>query len=290
MSDTAALQIIREPKQMQQWAEHLRLSGKRIGLVPTMGALHEGHLSLVKLARAHADVVVMSIFVNPLQFAPHEDFARYPRPFARDVELARQAGVNVLFHPEMQMLYGEHFESYVSLERVSKGFEGESRPTHFRGVATVVTKLFNITKPHVAVFGEKDAQQLSLVKNLVRDLNFDIEIIAAPIVREPDGLAMSSRNIYLSAEERQLAPAIYKSLQLAELQIAQGERQAKVLEELVTQSMVSMAKPIQIDYVAVVNAESFQRVENMHEGQDYYILVAVRLGSVRLLDNLHVRL
>ena len=290
MSNTAALQIIREPKPMQQLAERLRLSGKKIGFVPTMGALHEGHLSLVRLAKAHADVVVMSIFVNPLQFAPNEDFARYPRPFERDVELARQVGVDVLFSPEMQMLYGEHFESYVSLERVSKGFEGESRPTHFRGVATVVTKLFNITKPHIAVFGEKDAQQLSLVKNLVRDLNFDIEIIAAPIVREPDGLAMSSRNLYLSPEERQLAPAIYKSLQLAELHIAQGERQAKVLEELVTQSIISMGKIMQIDYVAVVNAESFQRTEYLHEGQDYYILVAVRLGSVRLLDNLHVRL
>lgn len=275
---------------MQRLAESLRQSGKTIALVPTMGALHQGHLSLVDIAKRRADVVVMSIFVNPLQFAPHEDFARYPRPFERDVELATAAGVNILFHPTMEMLYGEHFESFVTVERVSQGFEGEIRPTHFRGVATIVTKLFNITKPHIAVFGEKDAQQLSLVKNLVRDLNFDIEILAAPIVREPDGLAMSSRNIYLSAEERAQAPALYQALQAAQAKLSQGERSAQALEALASHIISSAATLAQIDYVAVVQADTFQRVETLREGNDYFLLIAVRFGSVRLLDNLRFSL
>ncbi|MFN3385988.1 MAG: pantoate--beta-alanine ligase [Candidatus Thermochlorobacter sp.] len=282
------MQLIENPKEMQRLAETLRLAGYKIGFVPTMGALHAGHLSLVKIAKAKADKVVMSIFVNPLQFAPHEDFSRYPRPFERDVELATQAGVDVLFHPTMEQLYGERFESYVTLERTSQGLEGEVRPTHFRGVATVVTKLFNITKPHFAVFGEKDAQQLSLVKNLVRDLNFDIEILAAPIVRETDGLAMSSRNVYLSAEERQQATALYKSLKLAETKIAQGERNTHAIERMVTEFIMAHAALAKVEYVAVVNAENFQRVEQLRDGQDYYLLIAARFSNVRLLDNLHI--
>lgn len=284
------LQLVRHPKEMQRLAESLRLSGKRIGFVPTMGALHAGHLSLVKIAKTKADAVVMSIFVNPLQFAPNEDFSRYPRPFERDVELATQAGVDVLFHPTMDELYGERFESYVSLERTSQGFEGEIRPTHFRGVATVVAKLFNITKPHVAVFGEKDAQQLSLVRNLARDLNFDIEIIGAPIVREPDGLAMSSRNVYLSAEERRDAPALYQSLKLAEAKIAQGERNAKFIESVVADFIAAATSLAKVEYVAVVSADNFQRVEHLREGQEYFLLIAARFGNVRLLDNLHITL
>lgn len=287
---STALQIIEEPKAMQRVADSLRQAGKRIALVPTMGALHQGHLSLVELAKRQADTVVMSIFVNPLQFAPHEDFARYPRPFARDVELATAAGVDILFHPTMEMLYGERFESYVTVERTSQGFEGEVRPTHFRGVATVVTKLFNITKPHIAVFGEKDAQQLSLVKSLVRDLNFDIEILAAPIVREPDGLAMSSRNVYLSAEERAEARALYRALQAAQARLAQGERSAQALEALTTETILAATTLARIDYVAVVQADTFQRVDTLREGDDYFLLVAARFGNVRLLDNLHFSL
>ncbi len=283
-----SVQLIENPKEMQRLAENLRLAGYKVGFVPTMGALHAGHLSLVKIAKAKADRVVMSIFVNPLQFAPHEDFSRYPRPFERDVELATQAGVDVLFHPTMEELYGERFESYVALERTSQGLEGEIRPTHFRGVATVVTKLFNITKPHIAVFGEKDAQQLSLVRNLVRDLNFDVEILAAPIVREPDGLAMSSRNVYLSAEERQQATALYKSLKFAEAKIAQGERNTHAIEHMVTEFIVAHAALAKVEYVAIVNAEDFQRVEHLCDGQDYYLLIAARFGNVRLLDNLHI--
>jgi pantoate--beta-alanine ligase len=189
------MRIISKDKEMQKVADELRKEGKIIGVVPTMGYLHEGHLSLIRLAKEKSDVVITTIFVNPLQFAPNEDYDRYPRDFERDVKLAQSAGCDIIFHPSVEEMYPQNFLTYVEVDKLTKVLEGEFRPTHFRGVTTVVAKLFNITKPHIAVFGQKDAQQALIIKQIVRDLNFDIEIIVAPIVREPDGLAMSSRNV-----------------------------------------------------------------------------------------------
>ncbi len=279
------MKLIENVREMQQYSESLRLSGKRLAVVPTMGALHNGHLALVRLAKRHADVVVMTIFVNPLQFAPTEDFSRYPRPFERDKALAASEGVDVLFHPQLNELYAEQFETFVALDHISQKLEGKIRPTHFRGVATVVSKLFNITKPHIAVFGEKDAQQLTLVRKMVRDLNFDIEIIPAPIEREADGLAMSSRNAYLSPEERRAATALFQALMLAEKKIRSGERNAEAVCAYTLNQITSttlLAKP---DYAAIVRTDDFEEAVTLQEGTEYFLLLAVRFGNVRLLDN-----
>lgn len=280
------MKIFNDPKTLQSFSETLRLQEKRIGFVPTMGALHDGHLSLVKIAKSRADVVVMSIFVNPLQFGKTEDFGKYPRPFERDVELARFAGVDILFAPSADALYGKGFQSFVEVEHVSKGFEGAIRPTHFRGVATVVLKLLNITKPHVAVFGEKDAQQLTLIRRMAIDLNLDVEILGAPIVREPDGLAMSSRNVYLTSEQRKEAPVLYRALMQAKSQLDAGERNVDVLKMLVT-STIQASPMTLIDYVDIVEDDTFSPATSLQSGKSYFFILAVRLGEVRLLDNLH---
>lgn len=280
------MKIFNDPKTLQSFSEMLRLQEKRIGFVPTMGALHDGHLSLVKIAKSRADVVVMSIFVNPLQFGKAEDFGKYPRPFERDVELARFAGVDILFAPSADALYGKGFQSFVEVEHVSKGFEGAIRPTHFRGVATVVLKLFNLTKPHVAVFGEKDAQQLTLIRRMATDLNLDVEILGAPIVREPDGLAMSSRNVYLTSEQRKEAPVLYRALMQAKSQLDAGERNVDVLKMLVTRTIQASPMAL-IDYVDIVEDDTFSPATSLQSGKSYFLILAVRLGEVRLLDNLH---
>ncbi len=279
------MRIYEEPSDIQQRSESLRLEGRRIALVPTMGALHDGHLSLVQIAKSHADVVIMSIFVNPLQFAKNEDFGRYPRPFERDVELARSAGVDMLFAPSAEKLYGEHFQSFVEVEHISKGFEGAIRPTHFRGVATVVLKLFNIAKPHVAVFGEKDAQQLTLIRRITSDLNLDVNIIGAPIVREPDGLAMSSRNIYLSPEARKEATILYRALMQAKSALGAGERNVEALKTLVT-TVIQTSPLATIDYVDIVDDFNFSPVISLQKGKRYFLILAARFGTVRLIDNL----
>jgi pantoate--beta-alanine ligase len=280
------MKIFNDSKTLQSFSEMLRLQEKRIGFVPTMGALHDGHLSLVKIAKAHADVVVMSIFVNPLQFGKAEDFGKYPRPFERDVELARFAGVDILFAPSAEALYGQGFQSFVEVEHVSKGFEGTIRPTHFRGVATVVLKLFNITKPHVAVFGEKDAQQLTLIRRMTTDLNLDVQILGAPIVREPDGLAMSSRNVYLTPEQRKEATVLYRALMQAKSQLDAGERNLDALKTLVTHTIQTSPMTL-IDYVDIVDDDTFSPSTSLQNGKSYFLILAVRLGEVRLLDNLH---
>ena len=198
-----------------------------------MGYLHEGHLSLIKVARGKSDIIVVTIFVNPTQFAPSEDFERYPRDFEGDRRLAEEAGCDILFAPETSDMFPEEFLTYIEVEKLSRILEGKSRPTHFRGVTTVVGKIFNITKPHVAVFGQKDAQQATIIKRMVRDLNFDTEIIVAPIVRESDGLAMSSRNVYLNPEERKDALVLRRALDLAGKLIQDGERDAKkIIQQL----------------------------------------------------------
>lgn len=283
------MKILNDPKELQRLAETIRLQEKRIGLVPTMGALHDGHLSLVAIAKRHCDVTAMSVFVNPLQFGKNEDFARYPRPFERDVELARLAGVDVLFAPSAEALYGEDFQTFVEVQEISKGFEGAIRPTHFRGVATVVLKLFNIAKPHVAVFGEKDAQQLALVRRMVADLNLDVAIIGAPIIREPDGLAMSSRNVYLSAEARRDAPILYRALQEVKRALESGERDPDALKRLAI-ATISRSNLAQLDYAEIVDEATFSPAATLRAGKSYFFVVAARFETVRLLDNLRFSL
>jgi pantoate--beta-alanine ligase len=283
------MRIISKVKEIQKVADELRKEGKIIGVVPTMGYLHEGHLSLIRLAKEKSDVVITTIFVNPLQFAPNEDYDRYPRDFERDVKLAQSAGCDIIFHPSVEEMYPQNFLTYVEVDKLTKVLEGEFRPTHFRGVTTVVAKLFNITKPHIAVFGQKDAQQALIIKQMVRDLNFDIEIIVAPIVREPDGLAMSSRNVYLSDSERKDATVLYESLKLAEKLIENGERNSKNII-LKMEELIKSKPTAKIDYIAIVEPETLEKVETLSEGKEYLIALAVRIGSTRLIDNTIVKI
>jgi pantoate--beta-alanine ligase len=267
---------------IQRRCEDLRLSGKILGLVPTMGFLHEGHLELMRVAKRHADVVIISIFVNPAQFNPAEDFARYPRDRSGDLERARKVGVDIVFLPSVQEMYPEGFQTKISVEKVTKHLCGLSRPTHFDGVATVVAKLFNITKPHLAFFGQKDYQQLTVISRMVGDLNMDIEIVGVPTFREPDGLAMSSRNTHLSPEERKSALCLKKSLDLARSLVESGETSAakvkRALEELI------LGHPYtSIDYVTLCDPVTLEDAETL--GAETLLAFAVRVGKTRLIDN-----
>jgi len=276
------MKIIKTVKEMQAEADKLRQQGIKIGFVPTMGYLHQGHLSLIKIAKENSDVVIVSIFVNPTQFGPNEDFEKYPRDFERDEKLAEEAGADIVFYPEVQEMYPENYSTYVTVEHLTEGLCGRSRPGHFRGVATVVAKLFLSVKPHTAIFGQKDAQQAAVIRRMVRDLNFDIEIITAPIVREKDGLAMSSRNKYLSPEERKEALALYDSLKLAENMVSKGERSAETIREMIKQR-ISQEPHARIDYVELVDTESLEPVDRV-EGR-VLAAVAVFIGKTRLIDN-----
>jgi len=279
------MKIITAVAEMQRTAESLRNSGKRIGFVPTMGFLHDGHLSLVREAEKHADVTVMSIFVNPTQFGPHEDFEDYPRDFERDVTLAQSVGCDIIFYPDRHEMYPDPYLTYVTVEKLTSVLCGASRPTHFRGVTTIVAKLFNIVKPHVAVFGQKDAQQAIVIKRMTADLNFDIKIIVAPIVREPDGLAMSSRNTYLLPHQRQQAVVLYQSLQLARKMIDQGERDAKVIQQAM-RSLIEQQPDAQIDYIELVDTTNLAPVQHLQG--EVLIALAVKIGKPRLIDNIIV--
>lgn len=271
--------------EMQLAAAGLRGLGKRIGFVPTMGALHDGHLSLVRRAKQESDATVVSIFVNPAQFGPNEDYLKYPRDLERDTELLAREGVDVLFAPSVEEMYPDGFQTYAAVERLSGAFEGQFRPGHFRGVATVVLKLFNIVHPHAAYFGQKDAQQCAVIRQMVRDLNLPLEIVVCPIVREPDGLALSSRNAYLKPDERQAALALYRSLCRARELIEAGERRP---DELARQmrSLIEQAPGARIDYVAVADADSFEPRSSV-SGRTV-IALAVWIGTTRLIDNLIV--
>jgi pantoate--beta-alanine ligase len=280
------MQVIRHITEMQALAESLRKQGKRIGVVPTMGYLHEGHVSLIKLAREKNDVVITTLFVNPTQFGPDEDFERYPRNFERDQEVADQAGTDVLFSPESNEMYPAGYATFVEVEGVSSILEGKFRPTHFRGVTTVVAKLLSITKPHEAVFGGKDAQQAFLIRRMVKDLNLDVQILVAPTVRELDGLALSSRNAYLTQDERSRATALYRSLQYAEKRVSQGERSATRLRSEMAE-ILSRSQPTKVDYVAFVDPKSFKEVE-LAEPPSVLVALAVWFGSTRLIDNMLV--
>jgi pantoate--beta-alanine ligase len=267
---------------IQRKCEDLRLAGKILGLVPAMGCLHEGHLELMRVAKRHADVVITSIFVNPMQFAPTEEPQKCPRNSEADLEKARKAGVDIAFLPSAQEMCPDGFQTKVSVERVTKHLCGLSGPTHFDGVATVVAKLFNITKPHFAVFEQKDYQQLTVVSRMVRDLNMDIEIVGVPTIREPDGLAMSSRNSYLSPEERQSALCLKKSLDLARRLRGSGERSAakvkKALEQLILDHPYTS-----IDYVTLCDPVTLEDVQTLEA--ETLLALAVRVGKTRLIDN-----
>ncbi len=268
---------------MQRFADEQRARGKRIAFVPTMGALHEGHQSLIRTARDVSDCVVTSVFVNPLQFGPGEDFERYPRDLNRDQRVAFEAGTDVVFVPTVDDLYPDGFVTKITLPGELTILEGEHRPGHFEGVATIVSKLFNIVKPHVAVFGQKDAQQAFIIARMARDLNFDVEVTVAPTVRESDGLAMSSRNVYLSAEDRKRAHVLYRSLKQADQLIHDGERSASSLRRK-TEDLIRSAGPTAIDYVACVDPATFRQIE-MIAPPAVLVALAVRFGSTRLIDN-----
>ena len=267
---------------MQEAALGWRRGGRRIGLVPTMGFLHAGHLSLAGIARHHADVVVLTLFVNPTQFGPNEDLGRYPRDFERDRRLCEEAGVDVLFAPEAGAMYAADASVRVVEERLSRGLCGVSRPVHFNGVVTVVCKLFNITLPDVAVFGEKDAQQVRVIRRMVRDLNFPVEVISGPTIREPDGLAMSSRNVNLSAEERKQALCLRRALDRAEVLFRSGERDAGRIRKAMLEA-VAMEPLAAVDYVEVVDDESLEPVERLE--RPALVALAVKFSKARLIDN-----
>lgn len=270
---------------MKQTARQARAEGRIVGLVPTMGALHEGHLSLVRAAQQQCAPVVVSIFVNPAQFGPKEDFAKYPRPIERDRALLEDLRVDCLFAPTAAEIYPSDFRTYVEVGGLSERYEGRSRPGHFRGVATVVLKLFEIVQPNFAYFGRKDAQQARIVRQMASDLNLDTEIVVCPIVREADGLAMSSRNAYLSAEERQRATVLHRALDTARQEILGGERNATRLLGRMREVLKSEpgAEP---DYVEIVDADTFEPVTLLR--RECLVVMAVRVGGVRLLDNMRI--
>ena len=257
-------------------------SRRRLGLVPTMGALHEGHLSLVRAAKAQCDAVAVSIFVNPTQFGPTEDLSKYPRQFDRDCLLLEKEGVDILFSPPVEEIYPEGGVTWVLVESLSEKLDGRSRPGHFRGVTTIVAKLFNIIEPEAAFFGQKDAAQLAVIRRMVRDLNFPVEIVACPIVREPDGLAMSSRNAYLNREERRRALVLQRSLQKARQQFHDGERCASKLIFAAKEVFASEPQVV-LDYFEIVDPETLDPVDRI--SQKTLVAVAARVGATRLIDN-----
>lgn len=265
-------------KQVKEW----RKEGLTVGLVPTMGYLHEGHKSLIDKAVAENDRVVVSVFVNPIQFGPSEDLASYPRDLERDVELCEKAGANVIFHPEDSEMYFDDFCTYVDMDDLTKGLCGKTRPTHFRGVCTVVSKLFHIVAPDRAYFGQKDAQQLAVIRRMVRDLNFDLEIVGCPIVREEDGLAKSSRNTYLNAEERKAAVVLHKGLTEGEKLLQAGEKDAAKVVATVRE-VIEKEPLAKIDYVELVDWNTLKPVNTVED--TVLMAVAVYIGKTRLIDN-----
>jgi pantoate--beta-alanine ligase len=275
------IRVVRERDAFRQACDAARASAKRVGLVPTMGALHEGHVSLIREARDRADFIVVSVFVNPLQFGANEDLSRYPRTFDADVETCEREGVDLIFAPEPSAMYPAGFQTHVEVDSLTRPLEGEFRPTHFRGVTTVVTKLFNLTGPCVAVFGRKDFQQAAVLARMARDLDMPIEVVTSKTVREPDGLALSSRNRYLGPEERARALSISRGLRAAHDAFHAGTRDASGLRDLVLAEVAAGVDAI--DYVAVVHRDTL--TDDPSDESDLVALVAARVGSTRLIDN-----
>jgi len=281
------MKIIRTAHAMTAWSERLRRESVTIGFVPTMGALHDGHRSLIRAARLRCDALVVSIFVNPTQFSPTEDLSTYPRPIARDRTLCRDEGVDVCFEPTALAMYPEGFQTTVTVPALASRWEGEARPHHFAGVATVVTKLFGIVRPHLALFGQKDYQQAALVRQLVDDLNLGVTILVRPTVRERDGLAMSSRNVYLSADERRIAPLLSQALQAGRQMIVGGMDDVAAIERIMRQT-IEQAPTVHVEYLAVCDPDNLVPLSVVTART--VLLGAVRIGSIRLIDNLLVKM
>ena len=259
-----------------------RISGCTIGCVPTMGALHAGHISLIKEARKRTDFVVVTIFVNPSQFAPHEDLTKYPRPLERDLQMCREAGANLVYVPEVPSLYPPGYQTWVTVEEMTKPLEGAIRTTHFRGVTTIVLKLFNIVQPDVACFGAKDFQQQSIIRRMVLDLDLPVEIVVCPTIREADGLALSSRNVYLSKKERVVALSLSQSLKLAQEKLNAGERDLTTITQAM-KSLIEAHPEIKIDYVTIADPDSLAELQTAQAAM--VALIAARVGNTRLIDN-----
>jgi pantoate--beta-alanine ligase len=269
--------------EMTALSREARRAGKRLGFVPTMGALHQGHLSLVRTARAQSDLVVASIFVNPKQFGPNEDFAKYPRSLESDSSKLSGEKTDCLFQPSLEEMYPSGATAWVTVEGITDKLDGRSRPGHFRGVTTVVAKLFNIVQPDLAFFGQKDAAQAAVVRKMVRDLNFDVEVIVCPIIREPDGLAMSSRNVYLSATERRQATILYRALMRVQMRADQGESDSARLAAA-AQHVMSEEPSVRLDYLEIVDPDTLDAVTKTSGGA--LVAVAAYVGNTRLIDNI----
>ncbi|MCS7244515.1 MAG: pantoate--beta-alanine ligase [candidate division WOR-3 bacterium] len=282
------MKVIRKIGEMMDISEIYRREGRTIGFVPTMGYLHQGHTSLFKIARKKSHILVVSIFVNPLQFGPNEDYKEYPRDLQRDLEICKNENVDIVFAPSESEMYLKDFSTFVEVKNLDEELCGKYRPGHFIGVATVVLKLFNIVKPHIAVFGLKDAQQYFIIRRMVRDLNLDIEIIPGPTIRESDGLAMSSRNVYLNSEERKQATVLYKSLMLAKDIIEKGERSAsRIIYEM--EKFIKENAPLsKIQYIQIVDTNNLKPIEELKS--EFLIALAVFFGKTRLIDNIIISL
>lgn len=276
------MKVIKNIKELKVIINEWKSEGNTIGFVPTMGYLHEGHESLIKNSAKENSKTIVSIFVNPMQFGPNEDLDKYPRDLEKDSELCEKNNVDIIFNPEVNEMYSNNFNTYVDINGLSEGLCGKSRPDHFRGVCTVVTKLLNIVTPNKAYFGEKDAQQLAIIRRIVTDLNIDTEIIGCPIIREEDGLAKSSRNTYLSKEEREAAIILSKSLNKAKKSLYAGERNPKTIKEII-ESEILEEKLAKIDYIEVVDLLSLKEIDNIE--MDVLIAIAVFIGKTRLIDN-----
>lgn len=282
MSPKRDIEQIIDPGLMQARAIRLRKEGKRIGLVPTMGYFHQGHLSLMEAAVKETDCAVVSLFVNPMQFGPAEDFDRYPRDLERDLKLAQEAGVDIIFSPAVNMMYPKGFRTWVEVEELSDILCGAYRPGHFRAVTTVVCKLFNLVSPEIAYFGQKDAQQAIIIKKMTKDLNMGIKIRVLPTVREDDGLAMSSRNVYLAAKERRAALCLYKAIKKAEELVKKGERDTKTLVNQV-QALIGSEPLAELEYVSICRMDDLSHIERI--GGEAVLAIAVKIGNTRLIDN-----
>lgn len=286
------MKILRTPRSVNKLSTRLRSEGKIIGFVPTMGYLHEGHLSLMRTARKKCDSLFVSIFVNPAQFGPREDFSEYPRNFRRDKQLCEKQKVDFIFYPQVNEIYPHGYSTYVEVENITNILEGVHRPGHFKGVATVVLKLFNIIQPHFAIFGQKDAQQLAVIRKMVNDLNLNVKIISNPTIREKDGLAMSSRNVYLNTEQRQDASVLYKALKYAERKILKLDYNDDLdfIKKQMWKLIKSRATVTDIDYISFNEADSLKEIKTLRNFRKGRLLIslAVRFGKVRLIDNLIV--
>jgi pantoate--beta-alanine ligase len=280
------MKIIQSPNRMQKTCMDLKKRGRTIGFVPTMGYLHDGHLSLMRVAKGRSDTLVVSLFVNPTQFGPKEDFKKYPRDLRKDTRLLKEIGCDYLFCPEIKDIYPESYDTYVEVNNLTRVLEGEARPHHFKGVTTIVAKLFNIVQPDLAVFGQKDFQQAVVIKKMVKDLNFPVRIIVAPTVREKSGLAMSSRNLYLSDEEKKQAVVLYQSLNLAKRMIESGEGNSQKIKDKMRELILKRPRA-KIDYIAISDSETLEPLKSLKG--DVLISLAARIGNTRLIDNVRIR-